>query len=117
MSDAPIAPLAPLFEPPYWVVVFTSQRTEGEAGYDAMAEEMARLAAEQSGYLGVESARAEGGVGITASYWRTETDARAWKRVARHLDAQRLGRAQWYRAYRVRVAKVEREYGFDSDGA
>lgn len=115
MSDTP---LAPLFEPPYWVVVFTSVRTEGDRGYGDMAGEMARLAAEQPGYLGFESVRAADGAGITASYWRTEDDARAWKRVARHLDAQRQGRAEWYRGYRVRVAKVEREYGFDAgDGA
>jgi heme-degrading monooxygenase HmoA len=112
MSDAS---LAPLFEPPYWVVVFSSVRTEGDAGYAAMAEEMARLAARQPGFLGMESARAADGTGITSAYWRTEADARAWKQVARHLEAQRLGRERWYRAYRVRVAKVEREYGYDAD--
>ena len=111
----PDAPLAPLFEPPYWVVLFASVRTTGDRGYAAMAEEMARLAAEQPGYLGVESVRAADGAGITASYWRTEADARAWKQVARHLEAQHLGRERWYRAYRVRIARVEREYGFESD--
>lgn len=113
MSDAP---LAPLFEPPYWVVVFTSVRTDGDDGYGDMAAEMVRLAAEQPGYLGFESVRAADGVGITASYWRHESDARAWKQIARHLDAQRRGREHWYRAYRVRVARVEREYGFDAEG-
>src|SRR5882672_774661 len=109
------APLAALFEPPYWSIVFTSQRTEGDNGYGAMAEEMAKLAAQQPGYLGMETARSAEGVGITVAYFRTEADARAWKQVARHLEAQRLGRAQWYRGYRVRVAKVEREYGFDRE--
>lgn len=108
--------LAPLFEPPYWVVVFTSARSEGDDGYGAMADEMARLAAEQPGYLGIESVRGADGTGITAAYWRTEADARAWKQVARHAEAQRLGRERWYRAYRVRVARVEREYGFDAEG-
>ena len=111
----PNAPLAPLFQPPYWVVVFTTQRTEGDNGYGAMAEEMAVLAAQQPGYLGIESVREADAIGVTLSYWRTEEDARAWKHVARHLEAQRLGRAKWYRAYRVRVAKVEREYGFDAE--
>ncbi len=108
-------PLSPLFEPPYWVVVFTSQRTEGDQGYGAMAEEMERLVAGQPGYLGMESVRAADGAGITAAYFRTEADARAWKQVSRHADAQRLGREKWYRAYRVRVAKVEREYGWDRE--
>jgi heme-degrading monooxygenase HmoA len=106
----------PLFEPPYWAVVFTSQRTDADdAGYGAMAEEMARLVAHQPGYLGMDHARTEDGVGITVAYFRTEEHARAWKQIARHSEAQRLGREKWYRAYRVRVAKVEREYGFDRE--
>jgi heme-degrading monooxygenase HmoA len=104
-----------MLEPPYWVVVFASQRTEGDNGYGAMSEEMERLVAQQPGYLGMESARAADGTGITAAYFRTEEAARAWKAVARHRDAQREGREKWYRGYRVRVAKVEREYGWDRE--
>ena len=97
-------------EPPYWAVIFTSRRTEGDGGYGAMAEEMGRLAAEQPGYLGIESARGADGLGITVSYWATDADARGWKQVARHLEAQRFGRTEWYTAYEVRVARVERAY-------
>lgn len=96
-------------EPPYTAVIFTSLRTEGDNGYAAMDREMDRLAAEQDGYLGIEAARE--GLGITVSYWRDETSARAWKGVAAHLVAQRRGREEWYAAYRVRVATVHREYG------
>lgn len=114
MSDTP---LAPMFEPPYWAVVFASHRTEGDNGYGAIAEKMDLLVTEQPGFLGRESVRDAEGVGITVAYFRTEADARAWKQVASHLEAQRLGREKWYRAYRVRVSKVEREYGFDADGS
>ncbi len=54
-------------------------------------------------------------MGISVSYWATEADARAWKRVAEHVAAQQLGHDRWYRAYRVRVATVERDYGFSKD--
>jgi len=102
--------------PPYVAVLFSSQRTdEDPAGYDAMAAEMERLGALQPGYLGIESARGAGGFGITISYWRDAAAARAWKAVAEHLGAQRLGRERWYRAYRVRVAEVAREYGYERD--
>jgi heme-degrading monooxygenase HmoA len=104
----------PLFSPPYWGVIFTSVRTAGDDGYAAMADEMEVLAAEQPGYLGIESARGADGLGITVSYWRTEADARAWKRVAAHREAQRIGRERWYGSYRVRVARIVREYGFDA---
>jgi heme-degrading monooxygenase HmoA len=45
------------------------------------------------------------------SYWRDEQAAGAWRAVADHEAAQRLGRERWYASYRVRVARVDREYG------
>jgi heme-degrading monooxygenase HmoA len=78
-----------------------------------MAAEMDALAAEQPGYLGIESVRVEGGLGITVSYWADDASARTWKDVAEHRAAQQLGRERWYEAYRLRVATVERDYGFE----
>jgi heme-degrading monooxygenase HmoA len=103
------APIASTPEPPYTAVIFTSLRTDGDRGYAATAARMEELAARQPGYLGIESAR--DGLGITVSYWRSETDAAAWKQVAEHLAAQRRGRQEWYADYRVRVATVTRDYG------
>ena len=95
--------------PPYYAVIFTARPSEDEEGYAEMAALMHRLAAEQPGFLGMESA-AEG-VEITVSYW-TDLDAiDAWRRDVRHATAQRLGRERWYAAYRVRVARVERAHG------
>ena len=96
--------------PPYYAVVFTSVRTDIDEGYAEMAAAMDELAAKQPGYLGMESARDE--VGITVSYWRDLESVAAWKRVVDHVAAQRLGRERWYAMYRVRIARVEREYGF-----
>ena len=98
-------------EPPYTAVVFTSTRTAGDNGYGMMSDAMGELAAQQPGYLGVESAREESGLGITVSYWRDEASAKAWKEVGAHLVAQRRGRQVWYRDYRVRIALVTRDYG------
>lgn len=97
-------------QPPYTAVIFTSVQSARLDGYGDTAAEMERLAAQQPGYLGFESARS--GLGIAVSYWATQEDARAWKQVAEHRIAQQRGRDQWYRSYRVRVATVEREYGF-----
>ncbi len=99
-------------EPPYYAVIFTSVRTEGDAGYAAMAEEMDRLAALQPGYLGIEAARDV--LGVTVSYWRDLDAIKGWKRQMDHIGAMRLGREQWYASYRVRIARVERAYGFDA---
>ncbi len=98
-------------EPPYYAVIFTSLRSETEQDYAATAERMLELARDQPGFLGVESARGADGMGITVSYWRSEEDIRDWRMQAEHREAQRRGREEWYRAFRTRVAHVEREYG------
>ena len=98
-------------EPPYYAVIFTSQRTEVDNnGYDAMAQAMLALALEQPGCLGAESTRNEDGLGITVAYFVDEGSIRAWQQNARHLVAQRLGKERWYSHYELRVAKVERAY-------
>lgn len=98
-------------EPPYFAVIFSSQRTPGDQGYGDMAERMLALAAAQPGFLGVESARDDAGFGITVSYWRDEASIAAWKAVGEHREAQRLGREQWYAAFAIRVCRVERASG------
>lgn len=97
--------------PPYYAVIFSSQRTMGDAGYNAMADRMVELAAIQPGYLGIESCRGEDGFGITVSYWRSEADIVAWKRNAEHAVARQRGREEWYGHFELRVARVERAYG------
>lgn len=97
--------------PPYYAVIFTSTRTAAGEGYGDTAQRMVELAAEQPGYLGVESARNE--VGITVSYWESLEAIRAWKQVAEHRLAQEMGRSTWYSAYKTRICRVERDYGFE----
>lgn len=112
MSNAP--GVARLPTPPYYAVIFTSQRTAGDHGYEAMAKRMAELGSSYDGFLGMESARGADGLGITVSYWRDEAAVAAWKRDTEHQQAQRGGRETWYADYAVRVAKVERAYGKSS---
>ena len=76
-------------EPPYYAVIFTSLRTEGERGYGQMAQRMAELAAQQPGFLGVESTRGPEGLGITVSYWESLEAIAKWKVHAEHQIAQR----------------------------
>jgi heme-degrading monooxygenase HmoA len=95
---------------PYYAVIFTSLRTGGDNGYNAMSVEMEELARQQPGFLGVESAREE--LGITISYWESPEAIKNWKENARHLFAQQLGREKWYQRYKTRICRVERDYEF-----
>jgi heme-degrading monooxygenase HmoA len=100
-------------EVPYYALIFTSVRTEGDNGYAEMAERMVELARQQDGILGVESARNE--VGITVSYWRDLESIRKWKTNAEHKIAQQRGRKEWYQWFKVRISMVEREYSFEKE--
>ena len=100
-------------ELPYYAVIFTSERTEGDNGYAEMAEEMVKLASAQPGFLGMESVR--DGIGITISYWETLEAIQTWKQNERHLIAQQRDQSEWYRQYKTRICKVDRDNGFLCD--
>ncbi|WP_369270902.1 antibiotic biosynthesis monooxygenase [Streptomyces sp. R11] len=109
MTD--LAP-ASLPEPPYYAVVFTAVRTAGDNGYAEADERLMKLAADQPGFLGVDSARGANGLGITVSYWRDEDSIAAWRDDAEHTLARARGREHWYESFSLHVAKVERAHGF-----
>ena len=97
-------------KPPYFAVIFTLLRTDVDEGYNAMSEKMLELAKKQPGFLGVESARKE--LGITVSYWESLEVIKAWKSNIQHKEAQLLGKKKWYKKYKTRIAKVERDHEF-----
>ncbi|ANE47767.1 JEMB protein [Paenibacillus swuensis] len=99
--------------PPYYAVIFTSERTEGDQGYGSMSDHMVELASQQTGFLGFESARGADGLGITVSYWSTLEDIKAWKEQSNHQSAQAKGKSDWYSQYAVRISKVEKDYFFE----
>jgi heme-degrading monooxygenase HmoA len=102
---------ADVLRPPYYAVIFTSvPNPDDDAGYAETAEAMFALAAEQPGYLGVDTAHTPDGAGITVSYWRDEASIAAWRADAEHTLARQVGRDRWYSDFTVRVAKVERAY-------
>ncbi len=102
---------AQLPAPPYFAVIFASLRTAGDdEGYAHMAERMAELAADQPGFLGIETTRGAEGFGITVSYWTSLEAIAAWKAHAEHRVAQETGKARWYEHYELRIARVERAY-------
>lgn len=99
-------------QPPYYAVIFVSERTEGDNGYGEMSEKMVELACKQKGFLGVESAR-DSGLGITVSYWDSLEAIKEWKDHAAHKIAQDKGKSEWYKNFAVRISKVERDYFFE----
>lgn len=48
---------------------------------------------------------------LSLSFWRDEEAVAAWRALEGHRGAQRRGRSDIFRDYRLRVAHVVRDYG------
>ena len=98
-------------KPPYYAVIFTSIKTNEDINYTKMSNKMIELAKKQHGFLGIESARNE--LGITVSYWDNLEAIKNWKLNVDHIEAREKGRSTWYKKFKVRICKVERDYEFE----
>ncbi|MCX5335793.1 MULTISPECIES: antibiotic biosynthesis monooxygenase [unclassified Streptomyces] len=110
-SEAPVTPVQ-AFEPPYYVAVFTTVRTQDMSGYSDTAARMEDLVKEVPGYLGMDHAHTPGGLSITVGYFRDADALTQWRTNSEHRAAQKRGRAEWYQSYSLHVAKVERSHAF-----
>jgi heme-degrading monooxygenase HmoA len=95
-SEAPVVPVVPVqaFEPPYYVAVFTTVRTQDQSGYSETNARMEDLVKDIPGYLGVDHAQTPGGLGITVSYFRDADALTQWRTDAEHRAAQEYTRAE-----------------------
>jgi heme-degrading monooxygenase HmoA len=92
-------------------VIFVAQRSLiDDSGYHAAAEEMDVLAAQQPGYVGIDSVRNADGLGITVSYWTDDAAAKNWRDHPGHAAIRDQGRGIWYTHYDLHVAEVTRSY-------
>lgn len=96
---------------PYYAVIFTSIRSDIDDGYSETSDRMIELANQHEGFLGVESVRED--FGITVSYWKDLESISRWKNNLEHTAARERGRKEWYLQFKVRVAKIERDYQFN----
>ena len=84
-------------------------------GYGHVADRMVELAAQQPGFLGIETVRGPDGFGITVSYWSSLEAISAWKQETEHQSAQEAGKNLWYSEYQLRISHVQRAYGKTSN--
>jgi heme-degrading monooxygenase HmoA len=94
----------------YYAVIFTSTTSDDLNGYQEWSDKMIELAKSTPGFISVESAR--NAIGITVSYWNDLESISNFKKLADHRYSQQRGREQWYRNYRIRICRVERDYSF-----
>ena len=100
-------------QPPYYAAIFSSTHTGNHEGYAEYTETILELAKRQPGFLGIEAA-GDNDLSIAVSYWDSDESIRAFEQLAEHLVIQERGHDTYYMSYKVRVARVERDYGFSA---
>ena len=98
-------------KPPYFTVVFTSQRTDVEQGYNEMNDSRQEDFQKLEGFLGAESLRNDEGFGVTVLYFTDMETIREWPKYQKHLRVKELGKEKWHSGCCVRIGNVEQEYG------
>jgi heme-degrading monooxygenase HmoA len=98
----------------YLVVFRNRKRADMDgAAYDADAEAMATLAAQQPGYRAFKSYTADDGEVVAISEWDDESSARAWGRLAEHRAVQHKGRSDYYAEYTLFACPEPRIHRFN----
>jgi len=97
-------------------VIFEFTPAEGRLpDYRRLAEELAADLRDRDGFVSIErfESLSRPGHFVSLSFWRDEEAVRRWRNLERHRAAQQQGRGGIFRAYRLRVAQVLRDYTRD----
>jgi len=84
-----------------------------DAAFRSALTEMLEKVREIDGFLGEEPCRSllTQSKRVTISYWRDEAALRAWQMHPDHRRVKQLGRRDLLAWYRIRIARIERDYG------
>ena len=96
-------------------VIFEVWPTSGRAGeYFDLAASLKPDLERIDGFISVErfESLVTSGKYLSLSFWRDEEAVRAWRNLEGHRRAQARGRGGVFADYRLRVASVVRDYGF-----
>lgn len=92
------------------VVIFRAKIRQLDEHYARTAARMRELALTEFGCVEF-CAVTESVDEVALSYWPSEENIRAWRAHPEHVEAQRLGKEQWYESWTVQVATITRAYG------
>jgi len=100
-----------------YAVIFEVKPTEaGKADYLKFAANLRKFLENRPGFISIERFQSlvEENKVLSLSFWEDEASIEAWRNVADHRAAQKRGKGALFESYRIRVARVVRDYT-DSD--
>ena len=88
-----------------------------QEAYLEAAARLKPLVEAQDGFISIERFESvtDPGKFVSISYWRDEEAVRQWRNVEQHRRVQEAGRKSIFSDYRLKVAKVIRDYGKSAD--
>jgi heme-degrading monooxygenase HmoA len=101
----------PLPKSGFYAVIFSSTKSSDLECYAEMDEITMKLAHEQPGFLGYESAGNEG-KSIFISYWESKDAIENWRKNSTHQMAKSYAQ-QWYQRYLSQICFVESSMLFE----
>lgn len=86
---------------------------EHKEAYLETAKALRQLLESVDGFISVERFENlyESGKILSLSFFESEAAVMAWRNTPEHRKAQALGRGQHFKDYRLRIARVSRDYG------
>ncbi|GED23622.1 antibiotic biosynthesis monooxygenase family protein [Halomonas halmophila] len=90
---------------------FSTQRQR----YMDIAAELKPLLSDVEGFISIERFQSLAAPErlLSLSFWRDEAAVAEWRRLEAHRAAQSAGRRSVFADYRLRIARVERDYSLD----
>lgn len=88
---------------------------EAQERYLQLAAGLTPLLSDTPGFIAIERFQSLSTPGkiLSLSWWEDEASVDNWQQNERHLAAQREGKASIFSYYRIRVARVFRDYASD----
>ncbi len=101
------------------VILFHARVREDvdEAEYQRAFEQMVELASTMPGFRGIEGFAGEDGRELAVVWFDSDEALAEWKWHPEHVATQERGRKEFFSAYEITVAEVNRRYQWPDTGA
>ncbi len=96
----------------YAVIFEVKPKTEGKDEYLKIASELRAFLENREGFVSIKRFQSlvdEGKI-LSLSFWENEDVITEWRNILEHRVAQNKGKNSLFHSYRIRVAKVVRDY-------
>ncbi|NDV21358.1 antibiotic biosynthesis monooxygenase [Desulfovibrio sp. JC022] len=96
----------------YAVIFEVYPKADGKDEYLEIAAKVKSFLKDRQGFISIErfQSLADEGKVLSLSFWENEPSIEKWRNLIDHRKAQKSGKDKLFHSYRIRVAKITRDY-------